>query len=115
MNLFRRKVSVPPAGQLGLAIDTSDTVTIRKILSCHPELLNQPDEKGSTPLHRAAERQDLSVVAALVDLGADVTLKDHFGYTPRDTAYFFGEFRMGAYTDICQKIIKRLGEPGQSA
>jgi len=61
-------------------------------------------------LHWAAEYQDLSVVAALVDLGADTTIKDSLGYTPTDIAYWYGEFRMGAYTEICYKIVGRLKE-----
>jgi uncharacterized protein len=115
MNLFKRKPELPPLPRLRGAVKTSDTVTLREIVAANPELLNYQDEKGATPLHWAAERQDLSVVAALVDLGADRNIKDNLGYTPRDTAYWFGEFRMGAYTDICHKIVQRLNETDRNA
>jgi len=110
MNLFKRKPELPPLLRLRVAVKTSDTVTLREVLAANPELLNYQDEEGATPLHWAAEGQDLSVVAALVDLDADRNIKDSLGYTPRDTAYWFGEFRMGAYTDVCQKIVQRLNE-----
>lgn len=110
MNFFKRKGELPPLSRLRDAVKTSDMVTLREVLAANPELLNYQDEKGATPLHWAAEGQDLSVVAALVDLGADTTIKDELGYTPRELAYWYGEFRMGAYTDICQKIVQRLNE-----
>jgi hypothetical protein len=111
MNLFKRESELPPLSRLRVSVKISDTITLREVLAANPELLNYQDEKGATPLHWAAEAQDLSIVAALVDLGADRKIKDNAGYTPRDTAHFFGEFRMGAYTDICHRIVRRLDEP----
>jgi ankyrin repeat protein len=115
MNLFRLKREMPPLSRLRVAVKTSDTVTLRKVLAADPELLNYQDDKGATPLHWAAEGQDLSVVAALMDLGADASIKDSHGYTPRDIACWFGEFRMGAYTDTCLKIVQRLNEGNRNA
>ena len=111
MSVFKRKPESSPLSRLRLAVKSSDTMGVREILGANPDLLKHRDEKGATPLHWAAEVQDLSVVAALIDLGADVNIKDNLGYTPRDVAYWFGEFRMGAYTDVCHKIVQRLNEP----
>jgi ankyrin repeat protein len=101
--------------RLRVAVKSSDTVALRKILAAHPELLNSPDEKGMTLLHLAAEWQDFSVVAALVDLGAAVKAKDPHGWTPEDIAYFNGEFRMGCYTEVCLNIVDRLSKPPRTS
>ena len=115
MNLFKKTPEASPLTRLRLAVKASDTESVREILAANPDLLTYRDEKGRTALHWASEAQDLSVVAALVDLGADVTAKDNLGYTPRDVAYWFGEFHMGAYTDVCKKIVQRLNEPPHKA
>jgi ankyrin repeat protein len=82
MSVFKRKPESSPLSRLRLAVKSSDTMGVREILGATPDLLNHRDEKGATPLHWAAEVQDLSVVAALIDLGADVNIKDNLGYTP---------------------------------
>ena len=81
---------------------------IEKLLGQHPSLLERSDEKGMRPLHWAAKAQALSSVGCLVDLGADVTQKEAMGYTPEGLAHWYGEYRMGAYTDVCQMIVDRL-------
>lgn len=40
------------------------------------------DNKESTPLHRAAEREDEAVVRLLIDEGADTSAIDSKGSTP---------------------------------
>lgn len=111
MNPFRRKTETSPLAGLRAAVKVSDVVSVRAILAAHPELLNVQDGEGATPLHWAAQWQDLSVVAVLMDLGADPTIRDKNGHTPTDFAYWYGEFRMGAYTDVCHKIVQRLSKP----
>jgi ankyrin repeat protein len=106
--LFGGKPSVSPQVRLRRAVETSDTATVHKVIQAHSHLLNHQDEKGETPLHWAVEKQDLSVVAALVDLGADNTLKDKLGYTAAHLAHYHGEFRMGCYTDISKRIVTRI-------
>ena len=90
------------------AVRDSNTQRIKALVASFPELIESPDEKSLRPLHWAAEAQSLSSVACLVDLGADVTQKDAMGFTPKQMAEWHGEFRMGAYTDICLKIVERL-------
>lgn len=99
--------------ELRAAIRDSNTQKIRKIIASHPSILNWRDEKGMTALHWAAQYQGLSSAACLIDLGSDPHLKDDLGYTPQQTAYWYGEFRMGAYTDICHKIVARIKEAEQ--
>lgn len=106
--LFGGKPPVSPQVRLRRAVETSDTATVREVIQAYPHLLNHQDDKGETPLHWAAEKQDLSVVAALVDLGADATLKDKLCYTAAHLAHYHGEFRMGCYTDISKRIVRRI-------
>ena len=108
MSFYEGVAKLPPEAQLRVAIKTSDTGLLRRVLAAHPGLLNSADEQGRTPLHLAAEWQDLAIVAALVDLGADVAARDHGGYTPHETALWCGEYRNGAYTEVCQKIVACL-------
>ena len=115
MSFLNRKPKLFPVERLRLAVKESDTLTLREVLADAPELLNYQDDKKSTPLHWAAEQQDLSIVAALLDLGADANSMDTFGNTPRDIAFVFGEFRMGAYTEVCQRIVNRLDESARGA
>lgn len=106
--LFSSKPPASPLVRLRLAVEASDTVSLRELIKSCPHLLNHQDEKGETPLHWAAEKQDLSVVAALVDLGVDTTKKDKLGYTAAYLAQYYGEFRMGCYTEVSKKIVERI-------
>jgi len=94
--------------RFGGAVRSSDRAEIKEIAAAFPELLNACDESGSYPLHWAARAQSLASVACLIDLGANVTQRDRLGYTPEQVASWYGEYRMGAYTDVCQKICERL-------
>lgn len=57
------------------------------ILSMRGDALHDTDKKGRTPLHYAAACSKVDVCALLLDKGADVSQKDHFGHTPLDYAY----------------------------
>ena len=50
--------------------------------------VNLQDKKGYTPLHFAAQEQDLEIVRLLLDAGARVDVKDHHGNTPLAKAVF---------------------------
>jgi len=105
----RAKMTLPEAViALNGAVRGSDTERIKKLVADYPELLCTSDDKGAYPLHWAAEAQSLASVACLVDLGANIQQKDRLGYTAEQVAYWYGEFRMGAYTDASLKIVERL-------
>lgn len=59
---------------------------------------NTQDSKGCTPLIFAAQFQHPAIVRLLLTHGADPLHKESNGYDASDTAAFFGEWRMSAYT-----------------
>jgi ankyrin repeat protein len=59
---------------------------------------NTQDSKGRTPLIFAAQFQHPAIVRLLLTHGANPLHKDLDGYDASDTAAFFGEWRMSAYT-----------------
>jgi len=51
--------------------------------------VNAQDEDGKTPLHYAAEQQQVGIISAL-DAGADPNIAEiHYGHTPLVTAIFW--------------------------
>ena len=90
------------------AVKDGDMQRIKDLVAIHPEYLVRANTEGKFPLHWPAEVQSLSSIDCLVDLGADVSQKSRAGHTAEDVAYWNGEFRMGAYTDVCLKIVERL-------
>lgn len=56
----------------------------------NPDLLNQTDEEGRTPLHTAVMRNELDSVVNLVAFGAESTSLDREGNTPLHLAVLRG-------------------------
>lgn len=50
------------------------------------DLVNKKSKEGRTPLHLAAERSNTGLCMALLDKGADKTVQDAAGRTPKDIA-----------------------------
>ena len=46
--------------------------------------VNEQNGWGNTPLHKASENGHVEVITALLAAGADKTMKDEDGDTPRD-------------------------------
>jgi ankyrin repeat protein len=65
---------------------------------------NTQDSKGCTPLIFAAEFQHPAIVKLLLTHGADPLHKESNGYDASDVAAWYGEWRMGAYTDESAEI-----------
>jgi ankyrin repeat protein len=66
--------------------------------------------KGRTALILAAEYQKPQIVRLLLQFGANVAHRDHDGYDAILTANYFGEYRMGAYTNESQEIVTMIKE-----
>ena len=64
-------------------------------------LLNAGDSGGRTPLWLAARTGNLSVVKLLMDAGADATIGDEEGLSPRDVAVKFKKDRVEEYFSQC--------------
>ncbi len=66
------------------AAKNGDVSTVSQLLAESPDLLSVRDSDVSTPLHCAAWKGHVAVVAALLDAGADVqdrNQNDHWGDT----------------------------------
>src|SRR5688500_3489395 len=97
---------------------------VAEILDQRPEMLNQPDHRGDTPLHHAGRRGHVNVVATLIERGASLDAKDRVGVTPAQMAAAEGRVAVarllaekGAAVDVfvaatCQelRLRKMLGE-----
>ncbi len=64
------------------------------------------------PIHYACTIGNFESVKILHELGARLDTKTADGYYPIDIAYWHGEYRMGAYTEECLKIVAYLKEHG---
>jgi ankyrin repeat protein len=69
--------------ELTQAIDDADAATVRRIVAAHPELLEQTDTYGFTPLMHAAScmGREVAVIRELLDAGATVNRQTDEGYT----------------------------------
>ena len=65
---------------------------------------NTQDPNQCTPLIFAAQFQQPAIVGLLLMHGADPLHKDFCGFNAADVAAFFGEWRMGAYTEESAEI-----------
>ena len=65
---------------------------------------NTQDSERRTPLIFAAQFQHPAIVRLLLTHGADPLHKESDGYDASDAAAFFGEWRMGAYTEESAEI-----------
>ncbi|QDT11024.1 ankyrin repeat domain-containing protein [Planctomycetes bacterium K23_9] len=63
-----------------------DSNTVNEILTRHPELVDCKDRLGRTPLHEACAHGDTKTVRALLQCGADLTIRNNNGETPSDRA-----------------------------
>ena len=66
--------------------------------------LNLPGDVGNTALHHAAIMKRREIVAVLLNLGADITIKNDFGETALDCA------RNGGDTETELLLGKRASE-----
>lgn len=53
--------------------------------------INERDDKGSTPSHKAAGQGNLAVLEWLIEMGANMTINNSAGETPKDVAARFAQ------------------------
>ena len=50
------------------------------------DCVNIQDNQGMTPLHYAVLIEDIEIITALIDIGANIEISDKNGETPYDMA-----------------------------
>lgn len=72
----------------------------RKVLTDNPKIdISNKNKNGNTPLHKACQYGNISIVTELVGLGADINAKNRDGYTPLHLAAMKGK------TDACEELL----------
>ena len=74
----------------------------RKLVAEHPEVLNLRTGLGETALHYLAVENYANAVQLLVDLGADINVRNNFGKSPLQEA-----IQVGATQTIA--VLRRAG------
>ncbi|KAG7386040.1 Crossover junction endonuclease mus81 [Phytophthora pseudosyringae] len=77
--IFQRMLLQAPGLSAAKTVEASEEIT--KIITRKPQLINQKDEIGSTPLRLAVDRGNTAIAAALLDQGADMTAGGDYGST----------------------------------
>ncbi|KAG9471051.1 ankyrin repeat domain-containing protein 42 [Eleutherodactylus coqui] len=68
-----------------------DLVTLRKLVESGIINVNERDDKGSTPLHKAAGHGQVECIQWLLEMGADYNINNEAGETPKDVAKRFSQ------------------------
>ncbi|XP_069829003.1 ankyrin repeat domain-containing protein 42 [Dendropsophus ebraccatus] len=80
-----------------------DLVTLRKLVESGIINVNERDDKGSTPLHKAAGQGRGECIQWLLEMGADYNIANEAGETPKDVAKRFAQLAavklLGGRTD----------------
>ncbi|XP_044142480.1 ankyrin repeat domain-containing protein 42 [Bufo gargarizans] len=66
-----------------------DLVTLRKLVESGIINVNERDDQGSTPLHKAAGHGQVECIQWLLEMGADYNITNDAGETPKDVAKRF--------------------------
>ncbi|NWY68495.1 ANR42 protein, partial [Erithacus rubecula] len=67
-----------------------DLLVVRRLVRSGVVNINEQDDKGSTLLHKAAERGHIHCLQWLLEMGADCDITNDAGETPEDVAKRFG-------------------------
>jgi hypothetical protein len=82
---------IAPASEMQDAVRAGDAEKVKALLKADPDLLNEQDERGLTPLHIAAASGHKEVVQMLLASKAAVDVKGDYGSTPLHVAAAKGQ------------------------
>lgn len=68
------------------AATKGDVRLVRGYLAANPPFIDQVDQNGWTALHLSARQGSIEIVKLLLDAGADVHLRTHYGRTAQEVA-----------------------------
>jgi len=90
-----------PADEIHNAVRSGDMEKVKTLLAGHAEWLNDPDQNQKTPLHLALESGHIDIARYLIELGADINLKDKDAASPLHNAAYLGNL------EIVDRLIKK--------
>jgi ankyrin repeat protein len=99
--------AVAPDNSVLNATKQGDGAALRTLLAQHPDV-NAADPDGTTPLHWAAQRNDVELVDLLIAAGADAKAANRYGVTPLSVACTNGN------AAIVDKLLKAGADPNTS-
>ena len=70
------------AGEIHDAVRADDLAKVKALVAKDPQVVNEKDARGRTPLHFASYAGNQEIVAFLLAKGADVRATDPEGFTP---------------------------------
>ncbi|NKB66957.1 MAG: sigma-70 family RNA polymerase sigma factor [Candidatus Latescibacteria bacterium] len=106
-DFLRQQVGVRAAAsdlRLHQAIEDGDEVTIDQLLTAHPDLVQQTDPTGLTPLHLAIKLGQGETVDRLLAAGAPVDAPDHKGFRPVHYCYWKNTYWDRTDTDLAPRL-----------
>lgn len=84
-----------------------NAIAVSNLLKIEGIDVNAKDGKGETALHQAAETDDLDILSALIDAGAEVDAKSEFDVTPLHTAVSV----INPQKDVVRILIEKGADP----
>ncbi|XP_075448701.1 ankyrin repeat domain-containing protein 42 isoform X3 [Ascaphus truei] len=74
-----------------MAAFKGDLMTLRKLVESGVININERDDKGATPMHKAAGQGTIECLQWLLEMGADYNITNEAGETPKDVAKRFAQ------------------------
>jgi ankyrin repeat protein/L-ascorbate metabolism protein UlaG (beta-lactamase superfamily) len=104
--LFASVLTMPiGAQQIHDAVRAGDLAKVKALVAENPQVVNEKDARGRTPLHFACHSGNMEIVTFLIAHGADVKAADPDGFTPLHWAAFAGQ------ADAARALIKAGADP----